>query len=109
MKVYKKINNNVAFCYDANGHELIAIGKGIGFPSTPYELNDLSKIDRTFYDVDFNQLETLNDIPEEVLNVSLKILDLAQQEIKTCFNGNLLFTLADHINFAIERKKKELR
>ena len=42
MIVLKKINNNVAICRDGNQRELIAIGRGIGFPPTPYELTDLS-------------------------------------------------------------------
>ncbi|WP_368259898.1 CAT RNA binding domain-containing protein, partial [Clostridium paraputrificum] len=37
MIVVKKINNNVAICLDNNNNELIAFGKGIGFPATPYE------------------------------------------------------------------------
>ncbi|MBA1393021.1 hypothetical protein EQ500_03915, partial [Lactobacillus sp. XV13L] len=44
MQVIKKINNNAAICLDQNQDELIAFGKGIGFPKTPYELTDLSKI-----------------------------------------------------------------
>ena len=32
MKVVKKINNNVAICLDSNNCELVAFGKGIGFP-----------------------------------------------------------------------------
>ena len=49
MQVIKKLNNNFAICLDKEGNELVAYGKGIGFPKTPYELTDLSKIDRTFY------------------------------------------------------------
>ena len=51
MEVYKKINNNVALARDAKGRELVVFGKGIGFASMPYELTDLSRIQRTFYDV----------------------------------------------------------
>ena len=51
MKVVKKINNNVAICLDSNNCELVAFGKGIGFPKMPYEIQDLSLIDRTFYDL----------------------------------------------------------
>lgn len=40
MVVLKKINNNVAICKDGGGRELIAFGKGIGFPQTPYALSD---------------------------------------------------------------------
>lgn len=50
MTVIKKINNNVAICRDGSQRELAAFGKGIGFPPTPYELTDLSKIDRTLAD-----------------------------------------------------------
>ena len=48
MKVIKKINNNVALCLDGNQRELIAFGKGIGFKPIPYELTDLSVIERTY-------------------------------------------------------------
>lgn len=109
MKVFKKINNNVAFCYDSSGHELIAFGKGIGFPKIPYELDDLTKIDRTYYDVDMGFLELLEEIPEEVFEICAKIVDYARVKIKVNLNENLLFTLADHINFAIERAKKGMK
>ena len=52
MQVIKKINNNFAICVDGEGNELIAFGKGIGFPKVPYEIEDLSVINRTFYDID---------------------------------------------------------
>ena len=54
MNVVKKINNNVAICVDGNGNELIAFGKGIGFP-------------------------------------------------------NAILTMADHIEFALERKKNNIK
>ena len=34
-----------------SGRELVAFSKGIGFPATPYELTDLRKIERTFYNI----------------------------------------------------------
>lgn len=41
MTVVKKINNHAAICRDGNRRELIAFGKGIGFPLLPCELTDL--------------------------------------------------------------------
>lgn len=49
MEVIKKLGNNAAICKDNSGRELIALGLGIGFPKCPYTLDDLSKIERTFY------------------------------------------------------------
>lgn len=63
MRVVKKVNNNVAVCIDSNGKELIAFGRGIGFPKTPYELDDLSKIDMTFYKLNRHFELLLTEIP----------------------------------------------
>ncbi|WP_282806069.1 PRD domain-containing protein [Lactobacillus isalae] len=106
MRVEKKINNNVAVCTDGNGQELIALGRGIGFPKTPYELADLSKIDMTFYRVNDQTLELLKTIPGDVVMVSSQIVKEARLKIKKEFSPNIIFSLADHISFAIERTKR---
>ena len=103
MKVVKKINNNVAVCLDNNGDELVAFGKGIGFPKMPYELTDLSKISMTFYKLNFHYYQLLKEIPAEIFEISATIVNEAQQLIPHALNPNLVFTLADHIHFAITR------
>ena len=106
MIVVKKINNNVAVCKDGNGRELIAFGKGIGFPATPYELTDLRKVERTFYDVNRHYISLLSDIPYDVIQFTARHLLEIQDELAYETNANLVFTLADHIAFVIERAKK---
>ena len=108
MQVIKKINSNVVICLDNNNHELIAFGRGIGFPPTPYELNDISKIDRTYYGVNSSYLGLINEIPENIFEVSAKIVDMAVNYIDCELSSNLVFTLADHINFAIERNRANM-
>nr|WP_281495344.1 PRD domain-containing protein [Streptococcus uberis] len=104
--VIKQINNNAAIARDASGTEIIILGKGVGFPKTPYEIKDLSKIERTFYDVDSQYLEMIASLPQNVLMASADIVERAEIELDSVFNTNLPFTLADHINFAIERMSK---
>lgn len=108
MRVIKKINNNVVVCKDGNGQQLIAMGKGIGFPKTPYDLNDLSKIEMTFYRVSERTESMLASIPEKIIFVSYQILRNAQQELNNNFSQNIVFSLADHINFAIIRAQKNI-
>ena len=108
MIVVKKINNNVAICLDNNNNELIAFGKGIGFPATPYELCDLSKVQRTFYGVNSLYFIFINEIPENIFEISVKIVDYSKTKIKNEVNSNIVFTLADHINFAIQRYEKKI-
>lgn len=103
MIVLKKINNNVAVCQDGNGRELIAFGRGIGFPPTPYELTDLNKVDRTFYNVSSKYIPLLNDIPIEIVQFTARQMLEIQDKLPYETSANLVLTLADHIAFAIER------
>ena len=107
MKVIKNINNNISLCLDSRNNEVVAFGKGIGFTKPPYDV-PLSKIDRTFYDVDEEQLAVLNRIPEDVLEAAAEIVDLANEKMDNQFRENVMFTLADHIDFAIQRYQKNI-
>jgi beta-glucoside operon transcriptional antiterminator len=108
MRAVKKINNNVAVCKDGMGNELIAFGKGIGFPAMPYEIHDLNKIDRTFYNLSNNFLGLMNEIPEEIVEFSAKMVNIVNGK-ENKYNPNVLLTLSDHITFALKRKKKGIK
>lgn len=108
MRIIKKINNNVAVGLDSNGNEIVVFGKGIGFPEMPYELKELSKIDRTYYNIDHKYYKLLNEVSEEVFFFVNKLLDIAKKEIDGDLNPNLVFVLSDHINFAIIRNRKNM-
>lgn len=106
MKAIKKVNNNVAICVDGNNKELIAFGKGIGFPAMPYEITDLSLISMTFYRIDNRFYNLIQEVPENVFEVSALIVDKVRRTLNCNLNPNLIVGLADHINFAIIRLKK---
>lgn len=108
MKIIKNINNNVSVCIDDDGNELIAFGKGIGFKTPPYEITDLSLINRTFYDIDHRYFNLLNVIPDEIFELSAKIVDYARNKVNSILNPNIVFTLADHIQFAIQRTQNNM-
>lgn len=108
MKVIKNINNNVSICVDDDNNELIAFGRGIGYKTPPYEIEDLSVIQRTYYDVEPRYLDLFNLIPLEIFDVSANIVDYARIKIDALFNSNIVFTLADHIQFAIQRFNQKM-
>lgn len=107
MKVVKCINNNVAICLDDDNNELVAFGKGIGFKKPPFEI-DVAVIQKTYYGIDENYVHMINEIPEEILLLSEEIIKYAENELDYIFSPNVIFTLADHINFAIVRCKEKL-
>lgn len=108
MRIIRKINNNVALGLDGSGVEIVVMGKGIGFPNMPYELDDLSKVDRTFYGIDQQYIGLLESIDENIFTVSSKIVQNGRAVLSVELNPNIIFTLADHIAFAIRRFKDNI-
>lgn len=106
MKIVKKINNNVAVGIDGNHREVIVFGKGIGFGQMPYELNDLSRIDRTYYDIDAKYIGLLNEIPEDIFALVSRLVEIVKSKIDVQLNPNLVFILADHVHFSIMRYER---
>ena len=106
MKVIKKINNNIAIAVDGENNEVIVFAKGIGYGNIPYEIKDLSVIERTFYDVDNRYYGLLKEIPNNIFNLVTKMVDVAKKNIEDELSPNLVFILADHINFAIQRNNE---
>lgn len=108
MKIIKKINNNIAVALDDHHKEMIVFGKGIGFREIPYELTDMAIVERTFYDIDERYYGLLKEIPRSIFLLITQMVDVIRQKLSEEWNPNLIFILADHINFAITREKKGL-
>lgn len=106
MKAIRKINNNVAVCQDAGGSELIAFGKGIGFPAMPYEIENLDVIDRTFYDLNPSQVALISEIPEDVFRLSFQICDRGSRILNCAVSDSFPLAMADHLSFAIRRTRE---
>lgn len=107
MKVIRNINNNVSLCLDSMGVEVVCFGKGLGFIKPPYEIS-LDKIERVYYDISDTYIKMLNDLPPDLIRVSTKIIDYAKMKIDSIADSNVVFTLADHLDFAIKRYQQQL-
>ena len=106
MLITKAINNNVVLAEDDAGHELVLFGKGLGFRGAPYYLDDESAIQRSFRDVSAELYDAIASLSDEVIIIASNIVDIARNELNCTLNPNLVFTLADHLQFAIERTRK---
>ena len=105
MIVVKNINNNVALCLDSKGQEVVVFGKGVGFLKPPSEV-PLSKIQRTFYDLNHKFLPLLDDIPLDVIDFTSRQVARIRGKLPYETNANLIMTLADHLAFAMTRAKR---
>lgn len=103
MLILKKINNNVALASTDTGEEVVVFGKGVGFHEMPYELEDESVIQRVFRDVDEKSIDGFEGISDEVLLVASDIVALADKALDCKLAGNFVISLADHLQYAVER------
>lgn len=108
MKVIKKINNNFAIAIDGNQEELIIYGRGVGFPVMPYDLDDLSVIDRSYYNVDPKYIELFNAVSDEIILIASEIVDTCRNRLDSLLNPNIVFTLSDHIAYCVKRLNKHI-
>lgn len=106
MRVIRRFNNNIVLALDGKGNEVVVFGKGVGFREIPYELTDLSAVEKTYYQIENRYMEMFSAISEQSLDIASRVVDMARKRIHGVINPNLLVTLADHIDFCVERYRK---
>ncbi|MEX0379879.1 BglG family transcription antiterminator LicT [Leuconostoc sp. MS02] len=106
MHVKKIFNNNVLLA-DNNGHEVVLIGKGLGFQKKVGQVIDESAVDKMYTPTEDRWLalfdELINDISPQYFEVASQIIKVAEKNLNTKFNAYLLIAITDHIHFAIQR------
>lgn len=107
MKVIRNINNNIAHCLDSKGREVIVFGKGIGFYKKDEEI-PLKDINRTFYNIKDSDYGIIRNIPTVIINAAIYIIDKVSDELSVVYPSSKAISLADHLQFAIERKDMDI-
>lgn len=107
MRAIQRINHNAAICEDGAGRQLIALGRGIGFGDMPHEV-DLDAVTRTFYGIDSKYLAFIDEVDPDVLEFSAQLADIVTGQVSYELSPNLPITLADHIQFAIQRARDHM-
>lgn len=109
MITIKKSLNNSMLLVDNDQREMILFGKGIGFGAKPGTHIDLAQVEKVFLplsDLKSRHFLSLTDtIPAAFFDISHEILILARSLYGDKLNSVLLFTLAEHLHFAVERSR----
>lgn len=110
MRIKKVINNNILCAVDEKGNEMIVTGRGLGFKRKPGERIDEAAVE-TVYRMEGKQeqerlRELVEQIPIEDLRLTETLIEEIKHQITQPLNESLLITLADHISFAIKRKRE---
>ncbi|ODJ58790.1 PRD domain-containing protein [Brochothrix thermosphacta] len=108
MKIIKKINNNFAMALNDTGQEVIVAGKGIGFPKTPYQLEDSTKIEKIYKVPQDTTIDLLQSFSPEVIEYTHAVVNIGERILSKQLNMSVFLTLADYISFAIERLEQKM-
>ena len=112
MKIKKVLNSSVILAMDENNKEFVCFGKGIGYGKKNGDYVEKNAVDQLFMPVENIQtkeyLKLLDSIPPVYLDITQKIVSKAEIELGTKLNISIYFTLSDHLNFAVERAKKNI-
>lgn len=107
MEIDKIINNNIVTAREADGKEIVIMGRGIGFGTRAGRNIPENKIEKVFRLDSQNNMdrfkELLANLPLEHIKVSAEIIAYAKNVLNRSLNQNIYITLTDHINFAIYR------
>ncbi len=112
MKIDKIINNNIVSAIEADGKEVVIMGRGLGFGMKPRKEIPEGKIEKVFRLDSQNSTdkfkELLANLPLEHIQASTEIINYAKSVLNRRLNQSIYITLTDHINFAIERFKEKM-
>lgn len=113
IKIKKVLNSSVVLVEDGQRKEYIVFGKGIGYGKKTGSQIDENEVDQTFVPVDDvkvkEYLGVLDAIAPVYVELTRDIMAYAENKLQTKLNPGTYFMLMDHLSFAVERFKKDIK
>ena len=110
MRVKQVLNNSVVLGTDDAGTEVILLGPGLGFRTSPGDEVDPAAVQRTFVPDGIGSLERLAAMVEEIsidaVAASEEVMRAGRERLGPHVTARVLLPLADHIGFALRRVRE---
>lgn len=111
-KIKKVLNSSVVLAEDQQGKEFILLGKGIGYGQKTGNVIEEHQTTQMFIPVENVKVKEflglLDSISPVFIELTQQIINYAEDKLNTRLNIGVYFTLMDHLNFAVERYKKNI-
>lgn len=113
MEIVKALNNNMVLVHDAQGHDCICQGKGIGWQKRPGDLVDERLVERRFIPENddesrhFQQL--FSEIEDEYWGIAENVVEYGRKRYSIKVSPKIILPLCDHMAGSVERYKKGIR
>ncbi|UQS84075.1 PRD domain-containing protein [Bombilactobacillus thymidiniphilus] len=105
----KTFNNNVVLARDDDNVEWVVVGRGIGFGCKPGDQVDKDKIEQRYVAVEegISLADDLARISPDAISLTMQIIQAVEPLLNVKFTSYQLASLADHINFTLQRSQQE--
>lgn len=112
IKIKKVLNSSVVLVEDEQKKEFILLGKGIGYGQKAGNIIEERQADQMFIPIENLKVKEflglLDEIPPIFIELTQQIVNYAEEKLNTKLSTGIYFTLMDHLNFAVERYRKNL-
>ncbi|BCJ96701.1 transcriptional regulator [Anaerocolumna cellulosilytica] len=110
MRVVKVLNNSLILALDDTGHEIILMGKGIGFnKAIGYQLRK-EEIEKVFVmkdkDISKNIIRLAAEIDSTFFELAKTIIDYGVENYQMELMEHIYLSLTDHLSFVVKRMEK---
>lgn len=110
MIIEKILNNNVIVTHDQDGHEVVAMGRGLAFGRHCGDAVDDARVDKVYRLSDREMLEHFKELlaglNPDYMDASNAIIEEAERELGVKLDDSIYISLTDHIHMAIHRIRK---
>ncbi|MBC1922194.1 BglG family transcription antiterminator LicT [Listeria grayi] len=106
MRIERIFNNNIVSTISEDAHELLILGKGIGFNSKVGDSINESKIEKIFQlkDDTIDKFKMIvNEIPSHFLELTDDIVQLFKKRTTKNISDVIYISLSDHLYFTMQR------
>ncbi|MDR2418025.1 MAG: PRD domain-containing protein [Treponema sp.] len=111
MTSIRKYNNNIILAND-QGHEVIVLGKGIGFQASPGLPVNTDLIEKVFVPQEAVHISrfagTLSDLAYEYILLAARVVDGAKELLQAELNPSVVIALADHFSVVFKRASEHI-
>ncbi len=112
MRVKRVLSNNAVLAEDHNKHEVVALGRGVGFGVRASDQLDPERVEQVFTaggSAASEQLaQYLTDVPLVCVRAAARIADLAHERMGVRVSQAFVLPLADHLAFAMRRRREDI-
>ncbi|SFO40521.1 PRD domain-containing protein [Anaerocolumna aminovalerica] len=110
MRVIKVLNNSLILALDDNGHEIILMGKGIGFNKAIGHQLRKEEVEKVFVmkdrDISKSIIRLASEIDSRFFELAKTVIDYAVDNYHMELMEHIYLSLTDHLSFVVKRVEK---